>query len=320
MKRIIQQIKSSNNIAIFSHIKTDCDAVCSSLALKLAIESLGKKADVFVDSKFSHEIENLPHFDCINQKNADKYDLYVCLDTATIDRLGKNKYKIMKNRPKSVQLDHHATNEKYCKLNYINESYSSTCELLYTFFKLLGVQISPTMAKLLLTGILTDTSKLSYSNTTKDTLYVASKLLDMAQTSMDKVCEPIFSSKTMAQFELNKLVYQKIEFLQDNQLAFIMLSTSDFSKIGASFDEVHGLCDIGMGVETVKLVVLASQDPVQEDCYHVSVRSKGQTSARAVAEAFGGGGHFNAAGCKIFDTTQAVRVALISAAAKELQC
>ena len=320
MKRIIEQIRSSHNLAIFTHIKTDCDAVCSSLAFKLALESLGKKVDVFVDSQFSHQIQQLEYFDCINKPTLDKYDLFVCLDTATIDRLGKNKYKIMKNRAKSVQLDHHATNEKYCKFNYINENYSSTCELLYTFFRAAGITISEQMAKLMLIGMLTDTGKLSFSNTTKDTLYVASKLLELSKTTMDKVCEPIFSNKTMAEFELSKLVYQKIEFLNNNQLAFIMLTNDDFNKIGASFDEVHGLCDIGMSVGSVKLVLLVSQDPTQEDCYHVSVRSKGETSARAVAQAFGGGGHFNAAGCKIFDNAQSVKAALLDAATKELMC
>ena len=160
MKRIIEQIKSAKNIVIFSHIKTDCDAVCSSLAFKLAMESIGKHADVFIDSQFSHQIEQLDHFGTINKQTADKYDLFVCLDTATIDRLGKNKYKIMKNRAKSVQLDHHATNEKYCKLNYINENHSSTCELLYTFFRAAGIIINSQMAKLMLVGMLTDTCKL----------------------------------------------------------------------------------------------------------------------------------------------------------------
>lgn len=320
MKRIIEQIKSSNNIAIFSHIKTDCDAVCSSLALKLAVESLGKKADVFIDSNFSHQIEELPHFNCINNKTIEKYDLFVCLDNASLDRLGKNKYKIMKNRSKSVQLDHHGTNEKYCKINYVNESYSSTCELLYSFFKLANITITQTMAKLLLTGILTDTSKLSYNNTTTNTLYIASKLLELSQTTMDKICEPIFSNKTMAEFNLNKLVYQKIEFYQNNSLAVIMLNTEDFNEINASFDEVHGLCDIGMGIGSVKLVVLASQDPQQQNCFYVSIRSKGDISARAVAQEFGGGGHYNAAGCKIFESMQTTKQMLIEAAQRELKC
>ena len=320
MKRIFEQIKQSKNIVIFSHIKTDCDAVCSSLALKLGLESLGKKVDVMIDSNFSHQIAELPHFESINVKTIEKYDLFVCLDTATIDRLGKHKYKIMKNRSKSVQLDHHITNERYCKLNVINERYSSTSELLYTFFKVANIEISPTMAKLLLVGMLTDTGRLSYSNTTSDTLYVASKLLESSQTSMDKICEPIFSNKSLTEFELTKMVYTNLNFAENSNIAYIVLDSKDFKKIGASFDEVHGLCEIGTSIATVKVMILASQDPVQEDCYHVSVRTKGNISARAICEAFGGGGHFNAAGCKIFDNKNNITKNLLEEAKKALQC
>ena len=314
MSKIIDEINRSTNIAIFSHIKTDCDAVCSSLSFKLAVEQLGKKADVFIDSNFSHQIQGLPHFECINKKTQDKYDLYVCLDNAALDRLGKNKYKIMKNRFKSVQLDHHETNEKYCKINYINHQASSTCEVLYNFYRMLGVNITPAMARLLLTGILTDTSNLMYSNTTKETLFVASKLLELSQTTMDQVCDPIFRNKSLSEFNLNKFVYENLHLINDNQIAYITIDTKDFNRLGASFDDAHGLCDIGMAINTVKIMLLASQDPTQENCYYISARSKGNISARAICEAFGGGGHFNAAGCKIFDTKQNIIDGLIKEA------
>lgn len=320
MKRIIDKINNSQNIAIFSHIKTDCDAVCSSLALKLALAQIGKNADVFIDSDFSHQIEQLPYFNTINHKTLPGYDLYICLDNASLDRLGKNKYKIMNNRAKSVQLDHHGTNEKYCKINYINESFSSTCELLYSFFKLMNIDVSADMARLLLTGILTDTSKFSYSNTSKSTLYTAGKLLELAQTSMDQICEPIFSNKSIGEFNLTKLAYQKFEMYECNQIALAVLTNKDFEAIGSSFSETHGLCDIGLSIGSVKIVLFASQDPTQEDCYYVSVRSKGKTSARKIAEAFGGGGHFNASGCKIVDNEQNVKQKLLDQAKKELQC
>ena len=320
MYKIVELVNSSKNIAIFAHIKTDCDAVCSSLALKLALKQLGKNADIYIDSCFSNQIESLTHFNTINNAKLQKYDCYFCLDTATIDRLGKYKYKIMKNRQISCQLDHHATNEKYCKYNYINEKYSSTCELLYTFFKFLNIKITSEMAYLMLTGVLTDTGKLSFSNTTKDTLFVASKLLELADTTMDKVCEPIFSSKTLPEFNLTKFVYNNLQLTADNQIAYIVIDSADFKKCGASFDDTHGLCEIGTSIASVKVMILASQDPVQENCYHISVRSKGGVSARQICTDFGGGGHINAAGCKIFDTKENIINNLLNSAKKEIKC
>lgn len=304
MKNIASFIKNANSIAIFSHIKTDCDAVCSSLALKLLVEKLGKKADVFIDSSFSHQMHSLPYFDTINTGTNSKYDLYVCLDCATQDRLGKNKYKIMKNRAKSVQIDHHGTNEKYCKYNYIREKASSTCELIADFSLVLGVEIDNIIAKLLLTGIYTDTGKLSFSNTTPHTLSVASGLLTTYGESMAKVCEPIFSSKTFSEFELTKLAYDRLKFYENNKIALMTIDKADFERLNISMDETHGLADIGTSLEDVQIMFMISEDTEQNDCYYVSIRSKGDVSSRQVAESFGGGGHINASGCKVFDTKQ----------------
>ena len=50
--KVVDLLKSSNNVSIYVHFNTDCDAMGSSLALKLALESLGKKADIYANSNF----------------------------------------------------------------------------------------------------------------------------------------------------------------------------------------------------------------------------------------------------------------------------
>lgn len=316
MKQIVSSVLSATNIAIFSHIKTDCDAVCSSLAFKLGIESIGKHADVFIDSETSLQIKGLPHFEEINKKTLNSYDLYVCLDNADIDRLGKNKYKILKNRAKSVQLDHHGTNNKYCKLNYINDKYSATCELLYDFFRLANIKITPVMARLLLTGIYTDTGKLSFSNTTSNTLLVASNLLKIYGDTTDTICEPIFSSRSVGEFNMCRLAYNNAKLYFNNSVGLTYLTKQDFKNSGATLDDTHGITDILTSIKSVTLAIVISQDVTQDDCYYVSVRSKAGVSARNVAAAFGGGGHERAAGCKIFDTLESTIKRLLAQAQK----
>ncbi|MBQ8468749.1 MAG: bifunctional oligoribonuclease/PAP phosphatase NrnA [Clostridia bacterium] len=314
MEKIAKMIAEHSNFAVFAHIKTDCDAVCSSLAMKYALASIGKKADVFIDSSLSSKMQSLPHIEDINNKTLENYDCYICLDTATIDRLGKFKYKIMKNRKNSCLLDHHATNEKYCKLNYVNETYSSTCELLFDFFKIIDVKITPEMAHLLLAGIYTDSGELTFSCTKPHTLLVASKLLSIYGGAMDEITTPIFRNQTMAEFKLNKLAYDRIKIYNDGKIAITMLDNKDFEELGVGIEETHGLVNIGIQIDTILISIFVSQDSEQEDCFYVSIRSKGNISARDVAAAFGGGGHLNAAGCKIFDTKQGVHNALLKAA------
>ena len=319
MKKIAEFIKKYNNFAIFAHINTDCDAVCSCLATKLALEQLGKSADIFIDSALSHNMADFSCIETINKKSLPKYDAYICLDNATIDRLGKNKYKVMKNRSKSCCIDHHGTNERYCGLNFVDETYSSTCEILVDFFDLLGVEINKKIAKLLISGIYTDTGRLTFSNTTENTLSKVSRLIKIYGDTMDTICEPIFKNKSMKEFALEKVVYDKLEII-DKQIGIVIIDKDDFEKTSTDIEDTHGLVDIATEISKVKISILASQDTKQEDCFYISIRSKNGYSARNVAAEFGGGGHIQASGCKIFDSKENIRKRLIDAARKEVKC
>ena len=46
---------------------------------------------------------------------------------------------------------------------------------------------------------------------------------------------------------------------------------------------------------------------VDKGAYKISLRSKSGVNVAAIAESFGGGGHYNAAGCKIEGTLQEVQ-------------
>lgn len=316
MEKVANFIKNNNNFAILAHSKTDCDAVCSSLCLKYALEQLGKKADVLISSNFSDQMQSLPYFNQVNNPVLDKYDAYICLDTATIDRLGRNKYKIMKNRGVSCAIDHHGTNQRFCKINYINERYSSTCELLFDLCKYLNVSITKEMAHLMLVGIYTDSGQLSYSAATSKTLKIASILLKIYGGQIDEILTPIYRGKTISDFNLIKMAYEQVEFVENGKIAILIFDNKDLKDINSSYEQTHGVVDVGLSLKTVQASILASGDTEQEDCYYVSIRTKGNISARKIAEAFGGSGHYNAAGCKIFDTRENIREALIGAAKK----
>ena len=170
------------------------------------------------------------------------------------------------------------------------------------------------MAHLLLVGIYTDSGQLSYPCTTSNTAQVVSKLVSIYGKSIDTAISPIYRDKSIEDFNLTKLTYEKINLLCENQLSVVVLDNNDFKKVGSNFEQTHGLVDIALQISSVKVSIVASQDETQEDSYYVSIRSKGNVSARAIGEKFGGGGHFNAAGCKIFDTKQNVYKSLVDVA------
>ena len=89
-----------------------------------------------------------------------------------------------------------------------------------------------------------------------------------------------------------------------------MFSSDDFKKTSTTLDDVDVFPDIPLQLECVKFAILASED--DKGYFRVSFRSKGEISAKDVAESFGGGGHLNASGCKIFGTFNDVKETLLN--------
>ena len=88
-----------------------------------------------------------------------------------------------------------------------------------------------------------------------------------------------------------------------------MFDREDFIETHTTLDDTDALPDIPLQLRDVQFGILASED--DKGYFRVSFRSKGDISARAVAESFGGGGHKNASGCKIFGNFDDVKQQLI---------
>lgn len=308
-EKIINLMRDANNISIYSHINTDCDAMGSSLALKLALEQIGKKVDVYSNSNFPSNFSFYGEYIAgLNKKTCDKYDLCICLDTPNENRLGKYKYTYRKNIKNVIVIDHHTlSNEKFARFSYVLES-SSTCEILYGLLKKLGIQFDRDICRFLLSGILTDTGRFSHSVTPK-TLSIVSKLLQFGGLDMESITTPLFNSMSYSCFEMLKKLYNNIEFYCDNKFALVMFKRQDFIDTGTTLDDTNAFPDLPLQLESVQFAILASED--DKGYFRVSLRSKSGISARSVAESFGGGGHPNASGCKIFGSYDEVKQKLI---------
>ncbi len=312
INKVITLLNEAKNVAIYTHINTDCDAIGSSLALREMLLSKGKGVDVFVNSDFPSNFDFFDDLAVINQKTCtEKYDLVVCLDAATEGRLGKYKFSYRKGIKNSLNIDHHTfSNEKYCKTNFVKEA-SSTCEILFEIFTKMNVFITPKIAKMLLSGILTDTGRLTHSATEK-TFQTVSKLVKFGKISIEEVTTPLFNSTSINVFNLIRKAYEKIEFYADGGLAMIMFSQEDYKETGTKLDDIDAIPDMPLQINDVKFSIVASED--DKGYFRVSFRSKGELSARDAAETFGGGGHQNASGCKIFGEFEDVKRQLLESA------
>ena len=314
--KVIELIKNSKSVAIYAHINVDSDAMGSSLAMREVLLNLGKEADIYINSSFPNNFKFYGDLSFINKKTCkNKYDLVICLDTATEGRLGKYKFTYKKATKNTLLIDHHHLSSTYfCKTNYVVNA-SSTAEVLYDLFSLMKVKFTPTICKHLLAGIITDTGKFTHSATAK-TFKVTSMLMKFGGFEIEEIANPLLNAMKFEVFDMLKKAYCNMEFYADGKLAVVMFKNSDFKETNTTSDELNIFPDLPLQFENVKFSILASED--DQGYYRVSFRSKGDISARDVAETFGGGGHFNASGCKLFGEFDEVKEQLINSVLETL--
>lgn len=297
INKILKEIDNATDIVIFAHINADADALGSSIAFKLYLESLNKNVKILIDEPIHKNFDYLGVKKHINTENTSKYDLAICLDCPNVKRFGTN-LKYFYKCKRSINIDHHIDNEMYAKINYVDAKSSSTCSILYKFFKKVGVSITNEMATCLYSGIVGDTGRFKHSNTTSIDLKNCGNLLEKG-AEFEKINYNLFSRMALSEFNLLKFALNKVEFLYDNKVACLFLSLKDFINCGCSVQDAHFLIDYLMNVEGVKLAVVLGQEK-HDEC-RVSIRSTDNYSAQNVAKYFGGGGHIRASGCRIFD-------------------
>ena len=147
LDNILEEIKQAKNIVILTHESPDGDAVGSALAVKLALENIGMKADVIMP-EYSRMFKFLPGTDdVLAESDIKNYDLAISLDCATLKRLAGGEY--FENAHKTIVIDHHGSNNMYGDLNFVNPVSPACCEILAGIFDYYNMEITQDIGKCL---------------------------------------------------------------------------------------------------------------------------------------------------------------------------
>lgn len=311
---ILTKINQSKKIAIFSHINPDGDAIGSSVALKLVLEKTGKMVDIFIPEPIDNNYNVLGANLHLNKKLFQNYDLAVGLDSPSSKRFSvfENVFKSVDN---SINIDHHIGNSNYANLNYIDDEASSVCEIIFKIFKYWKVEISKEIATCLYAGISTDTGRFLHSNSKPETLLFASELAKLGANITD-VNYFLFEKISIEEINLTKIALNKLELFENGQIAFVGLTKTDFNLTHTISQQTFRLPDLLNGIDTVKIAIVMSENKNNE--FMVSIRSRDEF-AQKVAIRFGGGGHPNAAGCRIFTSLNNAKNSIIRASVEVLK-
>ena len=173
---LIEECKGAGRIGIGGHVRPDGDCVGACLGLWQYLRKcfpqakvqvfLEKPADIF------HEIKGFGEI-CSDFPDEEPFDVFFVLDS-TVDRLGAGE-KYAKAAAKTINIDHHISNQGSCQLNVIRPDVGSTCEVLYDLMDL--DKLDQDLAMAIYVGMIHDTGVFQYSNTTPATLEKGARLI-----------------------------------------------------------------------------------------------------------------------------------------------
>lgn len=288
-----QMLEQTGSVVILGHVRPDGDCLGSTLGLYHYIQTNypAIRAAVYLEES-SPKFGYLAGYDAIlHETDEERYELCICLDCGDEERLGSFGV-FLANALKSLCLDHHITNTRFCEVNLVSENASSTCEVL--FEQLDEEKIDKAAAECLYTGLIHDTGVFKYSCTSARTMEIAGKLMAKG-IDFGSIIDNSFYKKTYVQNQiLGRALLESITFL-DGKCIFSALRQSEMEFYGVNGKDMDGIIDQLRLTEGVEVAIFMYQTGPQE--FKVSLRSQNAVDVSRIASYFGGGGHVRAAGC-----------------------
>lgn len=293
-------LNKAKTVALICHANPDGDTICSAIALAVALKKLGKTAEVFCDDNLPSKLSFLPYSDIVNVGGMKKYELAVAIDCSDAERFNYvGKY--FNKADARLVIDHHKTNAKFADYTLCDSSASATAELIFWVIKKLEKQnnvqlFDEKIAELIFSGIVTDSGCFSFSNTTAETLWIASELKKY-DFFADVAIYNLIKNKSVNQFKLKNKVLNNAKFFEEDQIGIITFRTDDFKETNTSSEDTEGVIVDLINVNSVKIAFSVAE--VYDKYFRVSIRTKNNIDASQIAAVFGGGGHAKAAGCRL---------------------
>lgn len=291
LDNILDEINNANSIVILTHENPDGDAIGSGLALYNALKDMGKNPDLIIP-EFPRTFEFLPGADEIKKgSDIEKYDLAISVDCATIKMLnGFANY--FENAEVKISIDHHSTNTMFGDINYVSPDAPACAQILIVLLNYFKIEVTKEIGTCILAGIITDTGGFKYSGVTAETFEFVAWLLNKG-INVSKIYRKVLQTKTRANFELNRIASNRLEFFEDGKVAFTYITKEDEEKVNAESGDHEGIVETGRDIEGVEVSVFIRE--TDKGC-KISMRSNEYVNVSDVCLLLGGGGHIHAAG------------------------
>lgn len=313
---ILEFLSQNNNFLLTTHLSADGDAYGAVLAIAYLLEVKGKKYEIIFHDRQKEEKydflwgwEKIRPYD--NSLKA-QYDAAVVVDVPSRNRIG-DPAKLLPSPGKCVKIDHHPLEEDFTRYNLVDTCASSTCQLVYEIVLQSDIKLDRNLSDLLLSGIIYDTGRFSFSNTNRRDFEIAAHLVSFGSKPY-QIATKLFFNNNFDSLKIMGYGLERLESHLGGKVSVIYLPLEIMEKAGQV--DIEDLTNFSISIKGVEVGLFIRQP--EPGFIKVSFRSRGRVDVNKIARQFGGGGHIHAAGCRVSGDPRDIKNKIIAEIEKQL--
>jgi bifunctional oligoribonuclease and PAP phosphatase NrnA len=298
--QVLQGLREADKLLLTTHENPDGDALGSLLAMHRILEQLGKDSLMYMspdEFPLPFEYRGFTFDGLVGEPPGDVAErTIVFLDCGNIDRMPVD--FLQAEGLHILNIDHHHDNTRFGTVNLVCSAASSTAEIVWRLSKELGAEITPGIADALYVGLVTDTGRFMYENTSAMSHRMAAELIE-AGVQPHQVYRRLWEDLPFRRLQLLQRALASVQRYDDGTITLAHLEKRDYEETGALETDSEGVVDHVRAVEGTKIAVLVRDllSDGRNGVRKVSLRATdGSLDVSRIAREFGGGGHPQAAG------------------------
>lgn len=321
IRAIAEMINAADRLILTCHTKPDGDALGSMFALGLALKDAGREVVLYTEDPIPENLSFLPGSGYVTNDvpvTAGSKTTLVVLDCNEARRIGRDAETLIGRVSSIVILDHHLSRipfldhwdrpERWRCVSWILPEVFATGALVYWLLEELGWPISKGIATNLYTAVLSDTGSFRHSNTTKSAFEMAARLVELGADPY-AVADRLYQRYPRRRQQLLGLVLKTLEVKAEGTVGIIQATPEMFKVSDATENDTEEFVGYVRCINTVEVAIFIKE--VRAGQVSVSLRSKSDFNVAELAQEFGGGGHFHAAGFRKTATAPEIRALLL---------
>ncbi len=297
-EKILNLIEKYDRIIIHRHKNPDGDALGSQLGLYHIIKDSYPNKEVYVVGDMT------PRYAFMVTKPMDEIadELYsgalaIVLDTSAKALISDERYT---TATATARMDHHLFVEKICDEEVVATSYESCAGLVAAMAMDSGLNVSPVAAKVLYTGMITDSGRFRYDSTSAETFRVASFLMER-KFDPSTIFRNLYADE-LSVIQLRAKFVLKIQ-LATSKVAYIYTDKDEAMSYGVdTFTISRGMVNVMGEIRGIESWVNFTET---DDGVLCEIRSNSH-NINPIAVKYGGGGHQKASGATLKNREEAM--------------